>query len=146
MKTEYMRREMRAYLGGTFDILHPGHIKLFRWAKRTFGEVVVALNTDAFIEQYKGKAPAMDFGQRADILNELRSVDQVVMNTGGADSKPTILAVLPDVIVVGSDWTRERIIKQLDISEEFLQMNHISLIIYTDSAPIHSSDIKKRIA
>lgn len=139
-------RDMTAYLGGTFDILHPGHIKLFRWAKRAFGKVYVAVNTDEFIERYKGKAPAMNFEQRVDVLRELRSVDGVVTNTGDEDSKPSILTVMPDVIVVGSDWTRERIIKQLGISEAFLEEHTICLIIYSDSDPIHSSDIKKRMA
>jgi cytidyltransferase-like protein len=141
-----MENTMRVYLGGTFDIIHPGHIKLFRWAKENFGEVWVALNTDEFILRYKGKAPAMTFEQRRDVLKELRSVDAVVTNTGCENSIYSILVVQPDVIVVGSDWTRERIIKQLNISEAFLLEHHINLIIYANSDPIHSSDIKKRMA
>lgn len=141
-----MENTMRVYLGGTFDIIHPGHIKLFRWAKFSFGEVVVALNTDEFILRYKGKAPAMTFEQRADVLRELRSVDRVVTNTGDEDSRPSIIEARPDVIAVGSDWTRDRILKQLNITEGFLRQYSINLVIYGNSDPIHSSDIKKRMA
>lgn len=136
---------MRAYIGGTYDILHAGHIKLFRWAKLTYGQVVVALNKDAFVERYKGKPPAIPFYERYIILNELRCVDAVIGNIGDEDSTVSILLAKPTVIVAGSDWTRERLMVQMGLTQEFLNKNNISISIFEDSDPTHSSDIKKRI-
>jgi len=48
------------YTGGTFDLFHAGHSRfLARCAQ--LGDVVVSLNTDEFIEEYKGKPPIISF-------------------------------------------------------------------------------------
>lgn len=136
---------MIAYIGGTYDILHAGHIKLFRWAQEQYGFVVVALNRDEFVERYKGKKPAMSFEQRRVIIRELRSVNLVITNYADEDSTKSIEMIMPNVIVAGSDWTVERLKKQMNLSDEFLSRNRIEVVIFPDSDPIHSSDIKKRI-
>lgn len=136
---------MSVYIGGTYDILHSGHLKLFRWATANFGPLTIGLNSDLFVERYKGKLPIMRYAERVDILLELRCVDSVIPNYGCEDSKPAILIAKPDYIVCGSDWTREREFKQMGLTEEFLIENKINFVIFPNSDPIHSSDIKKRI-
>jgi cytidyltransferase-like protein len=136
---------MRVYIGGTYDILHPGHIKLFRWARVMYGSITIGLNRDEFVERYKGKPPVMNFDQRHAILNELRCVDRVMPNYGDEDSTISIRLVAPDVIVAGSDWTIERLKIQMGLTDEFLRDNQIGITIFPHSDPIHSSDIKKRI-
>jgi cytidyltransferase-like protein len=136
---------MRAYLGGTFDVLHSGHLKLLRYAKLNFEEVWVGLNTDAFIERYKGKKPVMSFGERWDILSELKCVDQVITNYEDEDSRLSIIEAKPTVIVAGSDWDRDRLMNQMNLSEIFLYKMKIDIHIYPYSDPVHSSDIKKRM-
>jgi glycerol-3-phosphate cytidylyltransferase len=136
---------MRAYIGGTYDPLHGGHIKLFRWAKKKFGTVIVALNGDSFVERYKKKPPVMTYEERKVVLEELRSIDGVIPNLDDEDSTTTITMVKPDVIIAGSDWTRERLMKQMGLTERFLNTNDIEIVIFPDSDPIHSSDIKNRM-
>jgi glycerol-3-phosphate cytidylyltransferase len=136
---------VRAYIGGTYDILHAGHIKLFRWAQYIYGEVIVSLNTDEFVTRYKGKPPVMNFDQRMTILQELRSIDRVIPNYGDEDSRISIRLVKPDVVIAGSDWTIERLKTQMNLTNGFLAEHGINIVIYGDSDPIHSSDIKKRI-
>lgn len=134
-----------AYLGGTFDLLHPGHLKLIEWARNKFGRVIVSLNRDSFILRYKQKPPTMTYAERFEVLSELRNIEQVVENIGDEDSKPAILASRPTHIVSGSDWTRARLMKQMGLTERFLNKNGITIVIFPDSDPIHSSDIKKRM-
>lgn len=135
----------RVYLGGTFDLFHPGHVALLRWAKETYGIVVVALNRDEFITRYKGKPPVMTFTERWTMLKACRYVDSVIPNYGDEDSKIAIRVVRPDVIVVGSDWEYDKILKQMDLTVDFLNEHHIAMVIYPRSLPLHTSDIKKRI-
>ncbi|RLF40505.1 MAG: phosphopantetheine adenylyltransferase, partial [Thermoplasmata archaeon] len=40
---------MKVCVGGTFDILHEGHIALFERAFETGGEVVVGLSSDSLV-------------------------------------------------------------------------------------------------
>ena len=90
------------YTGGTFDLFHSGHANFLRLCRKLAGDdgkVVVSLNTDEFIQEYKGKPPIMSYQERKAILLACRFVDEVVVNVGGADSKPAILSVLPCCIV-----------------------------------------------
>lgn len=119
------------YTGGTFDLLHAGHVALLRHCDQIAGpsgQVVVALNTDEFIAQFKGKPPVCTLDERMAVLLALRFVDQVVVNTGGADSRPTIEQVAPSVIVVGSDWApAERYYQQMGFDAAWLAQRGIAL-------------------
>ena len=45
------------YTGGTFDIFHYGHINFLRQCSKLADSVIVSLNTDEFIKEYKGRPP-----------------------------------------------------------------------------------------
>ena len=100
------------YTGGTFDLLHSGHVRFLQACRKIAGHdgtVVVSLNTDEFISAYKGKPPVMSFEERKEVLQALRCVDRVVANVGGADSKPAILDVMPDFLLRFSLWDLRRL-------------------------------------
>ncbi len=137
------------YTGGTFDLFHSGHVKFLQQCRRIAGQdgrVVVALNTDEFIERYKGKAPVMSFSERRAVLMACRYVDSVVENIGGSDSKPTILNVLPDFIVIGDDWAKKDYYAQMQFTQEWLDEGGIGLIYVPYTQGISTTDLKKRIA
>lgn len=139
----------RVYTGGTFDLIHPGHIALLRQCcdLAQDGEVVVALNTDEFVQQYKHRPPVMSYNDRRDVLLALRWVDRVVPNLKGADSKPTIEKVDPDIIAIGEDWRNKDYYAQMSFTQEWLDERGISLVyiplLYTHSGAasyeLHSS-------
>jgi len=135
----------RAYLGGTFDLLHPGHIALLRWAKANFREVVVGLNTDEFVERVKGR-PIMTYEERKDMLLAVRYVDYVVLNLGSEKSLSSILASKATHIVAGADWRpREKYLKQLGLTEEDLKIYGLDIVFYPNSLPIRTTEIKQRV-
>jgi glycerol-3-phosphate cytidylyltransferase len=141
---------VRVYTGGTFDLFHIGHVRLLlrcRGLAGPDGKVIVSLNTDAFVQQYKGRPPVIPYEQRREVLEACRYVDQVVANVGGADSKPALQAAWPiDYIVVGSDWKHRDYLAQLDVTPEWLGERGIQVIYvpYTDT--ISSSWIRQAIA
>ncbi len=71
------------YTGGTFDLFHAGHAAFLERCHE-LGDVVVSLNTDEFIVEYKGKAPVMTYRERAAVLLASKWVTAVVPN--GADT------------------------------------------------------------
>jgi glycerol-3-phosphate cytidylyltransferase-like family protein len=105
----------------------------------------VALNTDEFIEQYKGKPPVLSFADRREVLLSCRFVERVVPNLGGTDSKPTILAVDPDLIVIGSDWARRDYYKQMGFTQDWLDQRGIGLAYIPYTQGISSTIIKERM-
>jgi glycerol-3-phosphate cytidylyltransferase len=132
------------YTGGTFDIFHSGHVNLLRQCAK-LGEVVVSLNTDAFIMQYKGALPYMTYDERKEILQACVYVSAVIPNEDGADSKPSILKIKPDIVAIGSDWAKKNYYEQMNFTQDWLDEQGISLIYIPYTKGISSSRIKKRL-
>ena len=136
---------MRVYTGGTFDLFHIGHVRLlWRCSKLAYpdGEVVVALNTDDFVTAYKGRPPVISYAERREILEACRYVDRVVPNHGGADSKPAIEWVQPDIIAVGSDWQDRDYYAQMGFTQAWLDERGIRLIYLPYTEGVSTSDIR----
>lgn len=117
---------MIVYTGGTFDLFHYGHVNFLEEACK-LGRVVVSLNTDEFIHLYKGRTPIMPYEQRKALLESCQFVAKVVENIGGADSKPAILSVQPDIIAIGSDWARKNYYQQMQFTQDWLDEQNIKL-------------------
>lgn len=135
---------LKVYTGGTFDLFHRGHAQFLQRCAH-FGDVIVSLNTDEFITAYKGKPPIISYEDRKAVLESCVWVDEVVPNTGGADSKQTILQVQPDVIAIGSDWARKDYYKQMGFSQDWLDQNDIMLLYIPYTEGISSTEIKRRL-
>jgi cytidyltransferase-like protein len=122
------------YNGGSYDLLHPGHLYVFRQLRELagpYGIVVVALNTDDFIAEFKGHPPVQPYEERAAVLRGLRDIDRVVPNIGGADARPAIESVGPDIIAAGHDWYSpddERYCRQMGFTREWLAERRIRLV------------------
>ena len=135
---------LKVYTGGTFDLLHIGHVNFLSQCAR-HGEVSVSLNTDEFISEYKGSAPIYSYEERKALLELLPSVKQVIPNIGGSDSKLAIETIKPDVIAIGSDWARRDYYTQMDFDQNWLDDHDISLLYIPYTPGISSSSIKKRV-
>jgi len=65
-------------LQGAFDILNYGHIRAFEFAKAQGDYLIVALNTNELIRQYKGREPVMPWSHKRSMIEACRYVDKVV--------------------------------------------------------------------
>ena len=140
---------LRVYTGGTFDLFHAGHLNLLKRCHEIAGltgQVIVSLNTDEFIEKYKGKKPLISYEDRKAILESCRYVNSVMENYGGEDSKESIiLAQLIDVVAIGSDWARKDYYKQMNFTQDWLDEQGISLIYIPYTKGISSTSIKQKL-
>ena len=125
-------------------MFHAGHTAFLRRCA-DLGAVTVALNTDEFIEAYKGKPPVISYAEREAVLLGCRWVDSVVPNVGGLDSRISIALVEPDLIVIGSDWARRDYYKQMMFDQDWLDDRAIGLCYIPYTKGISSTDIKKRM-
>jgi cytidyltransferase-like protein len=141
MGIQPVEKEKRIYVGGTFDCLHSGHVNLFMQA-HSLGHCIVSLNTDEFAASYKRK-PLIPLRERLVVVGTNKFVDTVMINSGGADSKPAILASNATHIMHGDDWTGEEYYKQLGITEEWLKENNIEVIYTPYTKNISTSQLLK---
>lgn len=65
-------------LQGTFDIINWGHIKAFELAKSYGDYLIVALNTNELVQNFKRRKPVLPWYQKAFIISSCRFVDEVV--------------------------------------------------------------------
>lgn len=67
------------FVGGCFDILHLGHVRFLKEAKK-YGVVLVALESDTTLRKQKGTArPIHTQLERAEVLASLETVDYVLL-------------------------------------------------------------------
>jgi glycerol-3-phosphate cytidylyltransferase len=134
----------RVYVGGTFDLFHAGHVELLRRAAR-FGEVWVALNSDKYCQELKGKTPIMTYNERATVLLACEYVNTVLCNDG--DEPELLELVSPRTIFYGNDgnWTRATYLALFAIDEEYLDRAGMELIFPERTKGVSSTDIVQRI-
>ena len=97
------------FTNGCYDILHPGHIRLLERARSLGNVLILALNTDASVQKLKGTSrPFNREDARVHLALHLEAVDAVTL-FGEDTPRELIAAVLPDVLVKGSEYQIEEI-------------------------------------
>ena len=98
------------FTNGCFDLIHVGHIKYLRSAKKLADILIVAINSDKSVRDLKGnKRPLFPQDERTEILSAFEFVDYVVI-FDEPDPAKTISAHLPDILVKGGDYRIDQII------------------------------------
>jgi rfaE bifunctional protein nucleotidyltransferase chain/domain len=99
-----------AFTNGCFDLLHLGHVSLFKKAKSMGDVLIVAINSDKSLSCLKGpKRPLMGQKDRAKLLLSLKSVDYVVVFNEHTP-KEILNELRPDVLVKGGDYKLSEIV------------------------------------
>ena len=132
------------YTGGTFDLFHEGHLELLEACRRMAGDgkVIVAVNTDEFIERFKHRKPVQSFRERKLMLEACKYVDAVIPNIGEEDSTITIdgwrnnfkefgIVNEIDIVAIGSDWAGRDYYGQMGFTKEWLDERNI-VLVYVD--------------
>lgn len=121
---------------GCFDVLHPGHIHYFEFAKQQGDLLLVSLNADAFFVDKGPGRPVFAERMRAIAIAALEVVDFVHINAGFL---PTQLFEMlrPDVYVKGKEYDY-RLGKE-KIPEEALMAAHGGRVMYGPDDVIFSS-------
>ena len=94
---------------GGFDLLHIGHVRYLKDAKKISDILIVALNSDESLRRLKGKRrPIIDQKGRIKILSSIEYVDYVTLFDEDRVSN-VLLAIKPDYHCKGSDYTVESV-------------------------------------
>jgi D-glycero-beta-D-manno-heptose 1-phosphate adenylyltransferase len=102
--------ERVVFTNGCFDILHLGHVDYLEKARTLGDRLIIGLNTDSSVSRFKGpQRPVQDQQSRARILGSLQFVDMVVLFDEDTP-RELISALVPDVLVKGSDYLAEDIV------------------------------------
>ncbi len=89
---------------GSFDVIHPGYIKMFMDAKSVCDKVLIALQSDPSIERPHKEKPLQTPKEREFILRSIRYIDDVVHYTTEKDLYEILKTDIYDVRILGTDY------------------------------------------
>lgn len=89
---------------GTFDLLHPGHLRILERARALGERLVVGVSTDRLNER-KGKRSFFDQRHRLECVAALRWVDQAFYEESLLLKDEYIREHGADLLVMGEDWS-----------------------------------------
>ena len=99
------------FVNGTFDILHPGHLALLRFAKSKGEWLTVGIDSDERAKKLKGNSrPVNDQVFRKEMLLALNVVDDVFIFNTDEGLCDLIKHINPDTMIVGSDYKDKPVI------------------------------------
>lgn len=128
------------YAAGAFDLFHIGHLNLLRRARQQCDVLIAGVVSDEMLRQVKGIDPVIPIEERAEIVQSLRFVDRVHIET-----VPTKLETWHDVgfthFFKGDDWRGTP--KGIQLEEQFAEVGvEIVYLPYT----MHTSSTALRRA
>ena len=105
----------KIWTNGCFDILHRGHIELFKYAKSLGDILVVGIDTDEKVKRDKAQnRPFNCLADRIFLLQSIKYIDEIVSFNSRNNLESLISSYEPDILVVGSDWKDKEV-----VGEEF---------------------------
>lgn len=99
------------FTNGCFDILHPGHIEMFKVGKSLGDKLIVAIDSDEKVTRDKGLTrPINDQYFRKSMLESIRYIDIVLIFNTKEELEQLIEVYSPDTLLIGADWRGREII------------------------------------
>ena len=125
---------------GVYDLLHKGHIELYRRAKGLGDYLIVAAQDGNYILKYKPSAKVLNSTEdRMYMIKSIRYVDEVITYT---DVDKIVQEVDFDIFVTGPDQCHDGFKKAIKWCEEHGKEH--TILARTDG--VSSSELKKKIS
>lgn len=122
---------LKIWVNGTFDVFHPGHLALLKYAAEK-GELHVGIDSDDRVREKKGKSrPIFNIEQRKDLLDSLKCVYSVYVFNTDHELIEAIKKSEASILVIGSDYKNKEIIGK-DLFTEVFYFNRIKNISSTE--------------
>tara|TARA_R100000808_G_C2140257_1_gene148066 strand:+ start:1335 stop:1724 length:390 start_codon:yes stop_codon:yes gene_type:complete len=99
------------WVNGCFDILHRGHIELFKYAHSLGDYLIVGIDSDERVKTSKGDdRPFNRQEDRKFMLESIKYIDKVVVFQTSSELRGMINYFKPDIMVIGSDYKGKDVI------------------------------------
>ena len=108
---------------GVFDVIHVGHIKYFKEAKKQGDFLVVSITADQYVNKGLGR-PVFNHDLRAEVIASLKYVDAVYINHHST-AVELIKLIKPDIYFKGPDYINNKkdrtgnIYKEINATKKF---------------------------
>jgi glycerol-3-phosphate cytidylyltransferase len=105
----YTKKIIRGIVAGSFDVIHPGYIKMFQDSKNVCDYLIVALQSDPTIDRPDTKtSPIFSLEERILILSSIKYIDEIISYTTEEDLyillKQLEQEQMVDIRILGTDY------------------------------------------
>ena len=136
-----MKKYKVGYTQGTYDLFHVGHLNVINNAKAQCEYLIVGVNSDELVQEYKNKKTNICEKDRARIVNAIKGVDKVII-TKTLD-KLAIQEILKfDAIFIGDDWKGN---ERWKTTQEELSKLGVDVVFLPHTDGISTTEITRRI-
>ena len=111
---------MNIWTNGCYDILHVGHIALFKYAKSLGGNLIVGIDSDDRVNKLKGNArPINNQNDRKEMLESIKFIDEVIIFNTKEEMCDLLTKKNINTIVIGDDY-KDKPVTGSDIIEDIV--------------------------
>lgn len=137
-----MKRYKVGYTTGVFDMFHIGHLNILRRAKEQCEYLIVGVSTDELVKEYKNKTPIIPFEERAEIVQSIDCVDEVVAQEN-RDKFWAWKKIGFDVMFVGDDWKGKPLF--IEVEEEFKKVG-VDVVYFPYTKDTSSTILREKLS
>ena len=131
------------YIAGVFDLIHIGHLNMFRRAKELCDYLIVGVVTDEGVRNGKHTEPFIPFEERIEMVRGCRYVDEAIrIPEFMADTDTAWRTLHFDVQFSGSDYEHDPVWLA---KREFLRQRGADLVFFPYTKQTSSTKIKALI-
>lgn len=122
-------------------MFHIGHLNLLNRAKAQCDYLIVGVNSDRLVREYKQKTPVIPEEDRKKIVENIKAVDEAhIVDTL---DKLTVLDEYPfDAVFIGSDWKGS---ERWDRTEQDLKKKGVDVIYLPYTKEVSSSQLRPKV-
>lgn len=129
------------FIQGVFDMFHIGHLNVLRRAKEKCDFLIVGVNSDELVQEYKKKTPIISFVERAEIVGALKYVDKVVK----MDDRDKISAAKKykfNALFMGDDWKGTEFYDKMEIE---LKKENVDIVYFPYTQGTSSTILREKL-
>lgn len=117
-------KKIIGFTAGAFDMFHVGHLNLIKNAKARCDYLIVGVNTDELIAEYKSKKVVVPLAERMQIVESVKFVDEVIP-VDTLDKEEIWNRKKFDVVFIGDDWKGS---KRWNETEETMKKHSVEVV------------------
>jgi len=117
-------------------MFHIGHLNLIKNAKARCDYLIVGVNSDELVREYKNKVAIISLSERMEIVRSLKYVDEV-MRIDSLDKKISWKEKHYDILFIGDDWKGNP--RWEATKEEMLQFGVKTIFLPHSTSPFTSA-------
>jgi glycerol-3-phosphate cytidylyltransferase len=123
---EWKKKEtpFRGLIAGSFDVIHPGYIKMFKEAKTVCNYVIVALHDNPNLERPEKMKPTFLVEDRRDILEAIKYIDEIIIYSTENELINLIDDLKIDIRILGDDYKDKKYTAHNKIPVHYCSRNH----------------------